>query len=205
MSTESHNLLTIDELAAEVAATVSSVGQASGRVSEVPSRRTIRYYSTHGLLDRPVEFRGRTALYGTRHVLQLVAIKQMQARGLALSQIQARMIGLSDTQLAELAGAKQVSKTPAIAEEAREEKEEDSFWRREPVQAEPKVTPAPEPTNQISGVRLDDDIVLMIENATRDLHVDDLAAIRVAAEPLMKLLRARHLVRQPRSNNDPQR
>jgi hypothetical protein len=31
-------------------------------------------------VDRPVEFRGRTALYGRRHVLQLTAIKRMQAK-----------------------------------------------------------------------------------------------------------------------------
>ena len=56
-------------------------GQPSGRVRAVPDRRAIRCTSTIGLIDRPVAHRGRTALYGPRHLLQLVAVKRLQARG----------------------------------------------------------------------------------------------------------------------------
>ena len=74
-------LWTIDELGAVVALALSVdyAGQANGRVREVPDRRTIRYYTTLGLIDRPARMRGRTALYGRRHLLQLVAIKRLQA------------------------------------------------------------------------------------------------------------------------------
>ena len=74
-------------------------GTPSGRVRDVPDLRTIRYYTTMGLLDRPAEMRGRTALYGPRHLLQLVAVKKLQARGLSLSQIQQEMTGATDAML----------------------------------------------------------------------------------------------------------
>src|SRR4051812_31134874 len=71
----------------------------SGRVREVPDIRTIRYYTTLGLLDRPSEMRGRTAYYGPRHLLQLVAIKRLQAEGLPLVEVQQRLAKASDENL----------------------------------------------------------------------------------------------------------
>src|SRR5919202_1029774 len=92
-------LWTLDELCAQVALALAAdyAGQASGRVREVPDRRTIRYYTTLGLVDRPAAVRGRTALYSTRHLLQLVAIKRLQARGLTLAEVQRRLLGLTDS------------------------------------------------------------------------------------------------------------
>jgi len=96
---------TLDELAERVgtALAVDYHGQASGRVRPVPDRRAIRWYTTIGLIDRPVAHRGRTALYGPRHLLQLVAVKRLQARGLPLVSIQQELAGATDTQLARVA------------------------------------------------------------------------------------------------------
>jgi DNA-binding transcriptional MerR regulator len=96
---------TLDELAERVGAAlaVDYAGQPSGRVREVPDRRAIRWYTTIGLIDRPVAHRGRTALYGPRHLLQLVAVKRLQARGLPLVAIQQELAGATDTQLARVA------------------------------------------------------------------------------------------------------
>ena len=96
---------TLDELAEQVetALAVDYHGQASGRVRAVPDRRAIRWYTTIGLIDRPVAHRGRTALYGPRHLLQLVAVKRLQARGLPLVSIQQELAGATDTQLAGVA------------------------------------------------------------------------------------------------------
>ena len=58
---------TIQQLNAVVQQVLSAAdygGQPSGRVREVPDLRTIRYYTTLGLLDKPVEMRGRRA-FGT--------------------------------------------------------------------------------------------------------------------------------------------
>src|SRR5215471_11847087 len=99
------SLWTLDDLSARVALALAQdyEGQPSGRVRDVPDRRTIRYYTTLGLLDRPAEMRGRTAMYGRRHLLQLVAIKRLQARGLSLAEIQQRLVGLPNRRLEALA------------------------------------------------------------------------------------------------------
>jgi DNA-binding transcriptional MerR regulator len=96
---------TLDELAerVDVALAVDYAGPPSARVRAVPDRRAIRWYMTIGLIDRPVAHRGRTALYGPRHLLQLVAVKRLQASGLPLVAIQQELAGATDTQLARVA------------------------------------------------------------------------------------------------------
>src|SRR5436309_10972528 len=98
-------LWTIAELGAEaaVALAVDYAGPPNDRVRGVPCQRTIRYYTTLGLLDRPAEMQGRTALYGPKHLLQLVAIKRLQARGLSLAEIQRQLVGLPEKKLRGLA------------------------------------------------------------------------------------------------------
>ncbi len=99
-------LWTIQELTEAVGAALELAaydGQSSGRIREIPNTRAIRYYTTLGLVDRPSEMRGRTAYYGWRHLLQLVSIKRLQARGLPLVQIQEQLAGLPDQQLQHLA------------------------------------------------------------------------------------------------------
>lgn len=76
----------------------------SRRVRWQPDVRLVRYYTTLGLLDRPAELRGRTAYYRDRHLLQLLAIKALQARGLSLQTVQAQLAGQSDAALAKLIG-----------------------------------------------------------------------------------------------------
>src|SRR3954466_8573079 len=105
MSDAPAQLWTIDALGtqAALALSVDYAGSPNGRVRDVPDRRTIRYYTTLGLLDRPAEMRGRTALYGIRHLWQLVAIKRLQARSLSLVEVQERLLGLPDAALKKLA------------------------------------------------------------------------------------------------------
>lgn len=81
---------TLDELVAEAAGWVArvGVGVADGRVREAPDARTIRYYQQLGLVDRPVRYDGRKALYGRRSLIQAVAVKLLQSEGRSLPQIQ---------------------------------------------------------------------------------------------------------------------
>lgn len=65
-----------------------------GRVSWSLNSRIFRYYRTLGLLDRPTTMVGRTGYYGTKHLLQLMAIKKLQREGHGLHEIQARLYGL---------------------------------------------------------------------------------------------------------------
>ncbi len=190
-------LWTIDELGATVALALSVdyAGQANGRVRDVPDRRTIRYYTTLGLIDRPAQLRGRTALYGRRHLLQLVAIKRLQARGATLAQLQAQLVGLTDAELAKLA------RLPADLDlQARPEpppagpsRRDGAFWKELPAPAEVPQT--------LQGIRLADGVTLLIP-AARTPEPDDIEAIRAVAAPLLRLLHQRRLLGQPAKGDD---
>lgn len=92
----------LDDLSERVARELSQRGllgaAADARVSAAPDARTVRYYTTLGLLDRP-RIEGRQARYGERHLLQLLAIKALQALDLPLAEIQQRLYGRSDAEL----------------------------------------------------------------------------------------------------------
>lgn len=203
-------LWTLDELSAQVASAlaVDYPGQASARVREVPDIRTIRYYTTLGLIDRPAQMRGRTALYGRRHLLQLVAIKRLQAKGLSLAEVQSRVVGQSDAVLRRLAQMPSGDRPSEVAGRQRREAGEEghrgeSFWTVSPVPApagETATPPAEEGKDSQSrnvlplvGVSLDAGVVLLLEGG-RALDENDVEALRAAAAPLLKLLRARRLL-----------
>lgn len=94
-------MMTLEELCLEVGRELDRRGlgrQPDGRVLPAPDARTVRYYQTYGLLDRPSR-EGREARYGERHRLQLLAIKAFQAAGLGLAEIQRRVYGCSNLEL----------------------------------------------------------------------------------------------------------
>jgi DNA-binding transcriptional MerR regulator len=71
------------------------------RVSSLPDARTIRYYTTLGLLDRPF-IDGRQARYSQRHVLQLLAVKALQSMQFPLARVQEKLYGLTESELKSL-------------------------------------------------------------------------------------------------------
>lgn len=96
--------LTITELAEAVQQRLEQAGlmsQQDRRVSALPDPRTIRYYTTLGLLSPP-RIQSRQARYAQRHVLQLAAIKALQIQSLSLAAIQARLLGRSPAELEQL-------------------------------------------------------------------------------------------------------
>jgi hypothetical protein len=196
-------LWTLDELSAEVALAlaVGSAGPVNGRIREVPDARTIRYYTTLGLLDRPAAFRGRTALYGRRHLLQLVAVKRLQARGLSLTEIQARLVGLTDSALrglARLPAGGEAAPAPRGAGPS-DDRRSTAFWGETP--AAPPPGDGPRPPATLVGVPLAEGVTLLLDaNRSPDDH--DLAALRVAAAPLLKLLKARRLLGPDKPKNE---
>src|SRR5881227_4478318 len=92
----------LEALSGEVAVQLAERGllgaAADARVSAAPDARTVRYYTSLGLLDRP-RIEGRQARYGERHLLQLLAIKALQAFDLPLAEIQQRLYGRGDAEL----------------------------------------------------------------------------------------------------------
>ena len=202
-------LWTLDELSAEVALAlaVDYPGQTSGRVRDVPDIRTIRYYTTLGLLDPPAQMRGRTALYGRRHLWQLVAIKRLQAKRLTLAEVQSRVVGQTDAALRKLAEMPaHHPQTADKADTARQQTRDESNQRRGEAfwAAAPEAVPQSETTDELSmnhrpgaiplaGVALDDGVTLLLQGR-RALDEHDIEALRSAAAPLLKLLRTRRIV-----------
>jgi DNA-binding transcriptional MerR regulator len=209
--TQAQTLWTIQELGAQIALALSAdyVGPPNGRVRDIPDQRTIRYYTTLGLLDRAAEMRGRTALYSHRHLLQLVAIKRLQARGLSLSAIQQQLLGLGDAALRRLAKLPVRVETADVSAPATSTS---STLVREPFWTTAPASPAGQDgdseqrdsggqaslnTSSLSavlqGIQLDDDVTLLLA-PIRPVEDDDLQAIRNVAAPLLKLLKARRLL-----------
>ncbi len=210
---------TIAELQAraEQALAVDYDGVASGRVRSIPNERALRYYTTIGLLDRPAEMRGRTAYYGWRHLLQVVAVKRLQAAGLNLVDIQQRLTGRP---LAALAAMAQLPANPSQAdlewsptEESEAEPQEENaaavgvgrrrqpFWRVTDASAPNEPKPLPAATG-LQSLRLNDDAVLLWTG--NNVEDRDLAALRRAAQPLITELARRGLLYDPRESGDEQ-
>lgn len=190
---------TIAELAERVAATLGGVRAPNGRVTVRPDERMIRWYATIGLVDRPHGFRGRTALYGRRHLLQLAAVKRRQAEGRSLAEIQAELAGATDDMLA---GVAQLGGAPARPR----------FWAErpgpppaepaaagpaaaEPAAAEPAAAEAAAngPVELLYAVPLHPAATLVLRAAPDH---DDLAVLAAAARPLLDALDARGLLTQ---------
>jgi DNA-binding transcriptional MerR regulator len=184
---------TIAELAERVAAAIDGVRAPNGRVTVRPDERMIRWYATIGLVDRPHGFRGRTALYGRRHLLQLAAIKRRQAEGRSLAEIQAELAGATDDALASVA-------EPGGTQAARPR-----FWlqRPGPAPVEPAAMElaaaepaAAESVDLLYAVPLHPAATLVLRTAPDH---DDLAALSAAARPLLDALDARGLLTQSKS------
>ncbi|MER6810927.1 MerR family transcriptional regulator [Spirillospora sp. NPDC000708] len=96
---------TIGELAERAVAVLAAgeSAQVNGRVRDLPNERLIRWYTTIGLVDPPAGRRGRTALYGPRHLLQLVAVKRRQAAGRSIAEIQLELAAATDATLERIA------------------------------------------------------------------------------------------------------
>ncbi|MEU8239509.1 MerR family transcriptional regulator [Actinoplanes missouriensis] len=185
-------------------------GAPNGRVRDLPDRRSIRWYTTIGLVDRPLGTRGRTALYGPRHLLQLVAIKRRQAAGRTLAEIQAELTGASDETLAAASRVPEGLLThdePATAD-APDGAGRSSFWKQAPSAPPPgdlrRVPPglatyepgvahaAPDITGGplLTGFPLGDGVILLVPGPAAGIDRDNLAA---AARPLLDLLASRGL------------
>jgi DNA-binding transcriptional MerR regulator len=214
---------TLDELArrAGEALAADAVRAPNGRVRERPDGRAIRWYATIGLVDRPFTGQGRSARYGPRHLLQLVAVKRLQALGRSLAEIQAELAGATDATLSRIAelpeevlarpaadqGASSVGNAPAdqpaevsAAESAMR------FWTARPAPA-PASTPALAPRRARAAnpeSTLDDEPpavryqIALSDTVTLTVPVlpsaADLAALREAAAPLLDLLADRGLI-----------
>jgi DNA-binding transcriptional MerR regulator len=196
---------TLDELVRRAARALaaSDVRAPNGRVTERPDARMIRWYATKGIVDRPSGTRGRSALYGPRHLLQVVAVKRLQARGHSLADIQARLAGATDADLRRLADLRTDADLPADRRDDRElldapagaplnpeSRRPARFWAEAPTMTSPP-NPAPvDGDGVLHGLALADGVLLLLPASPAPADLD---AIRAAAGPLIETLSRRGL------------
>ncbi len=186
----------------------------SRRVRWQPDARLVRYYTTLGLLDRPAELRGRTAYYRDRHLLQLLAIKTLQARGLSLQTVQTELAGMPEAGLARQIGlppdwAEQLAAEGATAQIESRVTEPDSpvpnssarFWERAPASEMPSPQPAPAlPVTELLAITLAPGAQLLIDR--RRYPQLDVNHLRDASRVLCDRLRAAARSEQENPNDD---
>lgn len=208
---------TIDRLARLAAAALADASptQPNGRIREVPDVRTIRWYTSIGLLGRPAAMRGRTALYDRSHLAQLVAIKRLQADGLTVAAVQERLLGAQESAIEAIAmlpadldaliaevdavdvpvptsprASPQTQRTQRTQTEARKR-----FWVTAPAPsaaAESARVPDSPATSAdaappVHGIRLGSGVTLLLPSG-RAPEAAERAAIAEAARPLLDLL-----------------
>lgn len=213
METEAGHRYTITELADASAAALDALGIAArnGQVRDRPDARTIRYYAALGLVDRPAEMNGRTAVYGDRHLLQVLAVKALQARGATLADVQRTLVGASEPELRAAVGPGLQGVLAAVTGQPPPARPDRPFWRAAPAAPAPTgyeaagpaaaaTLSAPEPPGPLPtdpadmtddtmrprtliAVPLAEGATLIIEHADGD--VVDAGALRAAAAPLL--------------------
>ena len=202
---------TLSELVEEASAALERVpAPDNGQIRAVPDERSLRYYTTIGLIDRPAAMRGRTALYGKRHLAQVVAIKRLQSNGKSLAEIQAIFAALDDATLTRLSGVT-LPRTAAPRAAARAD-----FWQAAPASApapvsEPQPVPArararastPPAVSVSISLRLSLAPGVELLVATTPGAPVDLSAIAAAAQPLLAELTRQGL--SPEATSDTER
>ncbi len=159
----------------------------------MPDERTVRYYGTLGLLDRPLAMRGRTALYGKKHAAQVIAIKRLQTMDRSLNEIRQMWHRLDEPTLTRMSGiALDEPAAPAAGGE---------FWKRAPVASAP---PPPEVRAKANGavevrIELAPHVVLSLSVVDESVTISpaDVRAIRDAVAPLVAALASRRLTPHP--------
>ncbi len=91
--------------------------QERGTVSELPDERTVRYYLAEGLLAPAEEKQGTASVFGYLHLLQLLAVKTLQAQHLPIRKIRELVEERSERELERLLGvdAKATDKNAALS------------------------------------------------------------------------------------------
>jgi DNA-binding transcriptional MerR regulator len=177
-------------------------GAPNRRVRDVPDRRAVRWYVTIGLVDRPAAMAGRTALYGPRHLLQIVAVKRRQAAGQSLAQIQTELAGATDEALRRVAAIPDevlAAEPAASADDAPAQASlRARFWANRPA-ADSAASAVASDTggvgadsvSTLGAVQLGGGAVILLP---RQPAPDDVRAIHAAAGPLLDVLAERGLL-----------
>jgi DNA-binding transcriptional MerR regulator len=134
------------------------IEQKRGTVSLVPDERTIRYYLTEGLIQPADEKKGTASVFGYLQLLQLIAVKKLQAEHLPIKKIRELVSGKDEQQLESLLGVTASSSKKSNESEAKRYLESllapqmslSSPPRRAPLQETAALSRVPAPRNEDS-------------------------------------------------------
>jgi len=158
-------------------------------VRAVPDERTLRYYTTLGLLAGPALLKGRRAYYSRIHLAQIVAIKRLQALGLSLAQVQQELAGATPGEQEAMAALPEPLPDPlppsAPAASAAPGR---AFWREQAAEA----GPGPAAPRAGTWVELAPGVVILLP-AGPPPSDEVLACLARAAAPLAQELRRQGL------------
>ncbi len=128
------------ELAEEAASILQRVGarQERGHVTDFPDERTVRYYLSEALIPAPDEKSGLKSVFGFRHLLTLLVIKQLQSQHIPIRKIREIVADRPDAELEMLLG-------PEFGETRSEPNEARSFLESLLVRHKPEARKSPMP------------------------------------------------------------
>jgi len=161
----------------------SGVTAEDGRVAAEVDVRTVRYYASLGLVDRPIRYAERRAFYGRRHLLQIVAVKRLQAAGSGLADIQRRLVGATDEELATVAGGGAPPTLPAAPHAALRAEPAPPFWPRRARLSREPAAPRASVVRQ-TRVELAPGLALVVDLDQWPDASEPTAAMRLAATAL---------------------
>lgn len=94
------------ELADAAASILQQVGptQERGTVKDFPDERTVRYYLSEGLIPEADDKQGLKSVFGFRHLLAILVIKQLQSEHLPIRKIREIIGDMSESELERLLG-----------------------------------------------------------------------------------------------------
>lgn len=148
---------TLKDLVTQANGALERAGQpaSDGRVTERLDARTVRYYSTLGLVPKPHRYEGRQARYSRVHLIHLLVIKKLQAQGLTLSQVQRWLSGRSEEELRTLVDANATLPSADLAEAP-----------RQAAHSPPKLMLPEEPIRKLHAFQLAPGVELLLDPAS---------------------------------------
>jgi DNA-binding transcriptional MerR regulator len=145
--------------------------QVRGTVTSVPDERTIRYYLNEGLIQTVDEKQGTSSVFGYLQLLQLVAVKKLQAEHLPIRKIRELVAGKNEQELESLVGVagqsgKRASEneakrylesllTPSMAQAVRPAPRHAASLSREMTTSSQNFTGSPSPEQTVVWQRLE--------------------------------------------------
>lgn len=162
------------------------------KVVPFPDVRTVRFYTAHRLIDPPTKRKGNRVLYDYHHLLQLVALKTLQAQYIPLRAVRRMMEGKSMEELENLISTVIESRSDTELASQMGGAARAVVGERAVVYAPASTEPAPYPVpHEVNQFVLSNWATLIVDpQAAREVNVTEIN--RIADMVRLSLLKAYH-------------